>query len=110
MLAAATARVAPTSAHGNGMPWSFIRLVTTYPPSIAKTPCARLTKPIIPIVTDSPTEIRYSTIAKARPWKPMLIAAESASALRLLGHGRSSHLGLLREIPPILPRPHAGTG
>src|SRR5579863_6387050 len=34
-------------------------------------------KPISPIVTLSPTEIRYSTIAKARPCSAMIAAAAS---------------------------------
>ena len=58
MLASATATAAASRAGTNGTPQRLIRLVSTYPPAIAKTPCARLTKPISPIVTDSPTEIR----------------------------------------------------
>src|SRR5262249_29236803 len=63
-------------------------------------------KPIIPIVTDNPTEIRYSTIAKARPWKPMLITAESVSAIRLPRLGRPSQPGPL----PATPAPALGRG
>src|ERR1700722_3783352 len=42
---------------------------------MAKAPCARLTNPISPMVSDSPTDTMYSTIAKARPWNRMLISA-----------------------------------
>src|SRR5690348_9011186 len=54
---------------------------------MAKTPCARLTNPISPIVTDRPTEIRYRTIAKARPKNPILTAAERISLILSMIYG-----------------------
>src|SRR5262245_64683662 len=62
----------------------------------------------MPIVTDNPTEIRYNTIAKARPWKPMLITAESVSAIRLPRLGRPSQPGPRPATPaPALGRVRA---
>src|SRR5262245_48322636 len=39
---------------------------------MANTPCARLAKPISPMVTDRPTEITYRIMPSAAPWKATL--------------------------------------
>ena len=39
---------------------------------MAKAPCARLTTPISPIVTESPTEMMNRNMAQARPSNRML--------------------------------------
>ncbi len=58
-LPIATRRNATNSANGKGTPKRVMAVDSTKPPAIANTPCARLTKPIRPIVTDRPTEMTY---------------------------------------------------
>jgi len=67
MLASAAARKATGSVAKNGQPRSFMRVTVAYPPIIAKLQWARLTKFIIPSVTDNPTESRKSSIPYAKP-------------------------------------------
>ncbi len=65
----ATTTTTSGSVARKGTPARLSNNTHTYPPSIAKAPCARLTKPISPSVTDSPTLIRNSSIPEAMPSK-----------------------------------------
>jgi len=62
MLTSAVTRNANGNVARNGQPKRFINVTVTYPPSIANAQCARLTKFIIPSVTESPTDSRNSSI------------------------------------------------
>ena len=62
MLTSAAERNANGRLAKNGQPRSFVKVTVTKPPSIAKLQCARLTKFIIPSVTDKPTDRRNSNI------------------------------------------------
>ena len=53
----ATGRVAR-----NGQPNLLISVTVTYPPNMPKAQCARLTKFIMPSVTDIPTDSRNSNM------------------------------------------------
>src|SRR5258705_8257944 len=61
-----------TSAGAKPRPQYFIACAITYPPSIAKPPWARWTKPIKPIVTESPTDTMNSPMPAATPPRTML--------------------------------------
>src|SRR3954471_22932774 len=82
---------------------------------MANTPCARLTKPIRPIVTERPTEITYSTAPKARPRNSVLMRPERisigssgnktpAGAAGVLRFSRVTLLLLVDFLPRILDR------
>src|SRR6185503_2980120 len=66
------ARNPKTRAGTKPRPQCFIARTIAYPPSIAKPPWARLTKPIKPMVTESPTDTMNSTMPAATPPRSML--------------------------------------
>src|SRR5262245_57169686 len=76
---------------------------TTYPPSMAKPPWARLTNPISPMVTERPTETMNSTMTAATPPRSML-ATSTPRIMRerrprgLLRRGAGSDLLLLARV------------
>src|SRR5215471_700847 len=59
---------------------------------MAKPPCARLTKPMRPIVTDRPTDTMKSTMPAATPPRSML-ATSTPQITSALGRGRRSQSG-----------------
>src|SRR5262245_30675293 len=76
-------------------------ITATYPPSIANPPCARLTKPINPMVTDNPTDTMNSTMPAARPPRRMPVRSIACRPFRpAAGPGR-----LRRAGTPLLAAP-----
>src|SRR5512132_4191707 len=70
-------------------PQCFIARTMAYPPSMAKPPWARLTKPIKPMVTDNPTDTMNSTMPAATPPRSML----ATSTPRIMRGGAASLRG-----------------
>src|SRR5437867_12861019 len=82
------ARNPKTRASTKPRPHCFIARTIAYPPSMAKPPWARLTKPIKPMVTERPTETMNSTIPAATPPRSMLATSTPKITRRSVG-GRS---------------------
>src|SRR5580704_12546978 len=83
----------------NGTPARFIRSAVTYPPTMAKAPCARLMKFINPSVTESPLASTNSNMPYAMPSNRIVSMSTRPSPGRL----RS----VLRSLVGVL---HVGNG
>ena len=81
-------------------PQCFIARTIAYPPSMAKPPWARLTKPIKPMVTERPTDTMNSTMPAATPPRSMLATSTPEITRELVGDRR----GIIFRFPflPIL--------
>src|SRR5262245_53998703 len=75
---------------------------------MANAPCARLTKPISPIVTDSPTETMNSTMPAATPPSSMLtmfsIMAPRSDGTRARASCQSPRTGAIPQIVGGMPQ------
>src|SRR4029077_7013069 len=84
------ARNPRTRAGTRPRPQCFIARTIAYPPSMAKPPWARLTKPIKPMVTERPTDTMNSTVPAATPPRTMPATSVPKITSSAVGSGTDS--------------------